>query len=79
MIGSGSDGDGDSADDLRAAEMKASGHMGATSEFLAPKATFFNILYSHPLLGSSMLRLAQPCEMSLHLTHDRPHRSAAMG
>ena len=45
----------DSADDKRAADMKAAGYIGATSEFLAPKPTFFNILYSHPNFGASAL------------------------
>ncbi len=46
----------ESADDSRAKAMKAAGHLGATSEFLAPKATFFNILYSHPNFGASAWR-----------------------
>ena len=48
---------GDSAEGMaiveRANVMKAAGSYGATSEFLAPKPSFFNILYTHPKFGAS--------------------------
>ena len=48
---------GDSAEGMaiveRANVMKAAGSYGATSEFLAPKPSFFNILYTHPKFGES--------------------------
>ncbi|KOO35818.1 hypothetical protein Ctob_014702 [Chrysochromulina tobinii] len=47
---------GDSAEGMaiveRANVMKAAGSYGATSEFLAPKPSFFNILYTHPKFGA---------------------------
>mmetsp|Transcript_7910 Transcript_7910/g.20680 ORF Transcript_7910/g.20680 Transcript_7910/m.20680 type:complete len:174 (-) Transcript_7910:115-636(-) len=45
-------GEGSKKDDARAKALKAEGHYGATSEYLAPKDTYFNILYSHPLYGA---------------------------
>ena len=62
-----------SASTKLAAALKAEGRIGATSEQLAPKHSFFNILYSHPSFGACMPRLtASRCQRMQAMPAQQP-------
>ena len=50
--------------------------MGATSEYLAPKPSFFNILYTHPNFGASAHAPEAPCDACHPRTASHPSPGA---